>query len=61
MCTQAVPKCKVPLLLVQQLYDHYTTQACLLGLSKQSAVNDIFEHLLYGSVRLSQTGRLQFW
>ena len=49
-------KLEVLLLLVHQLYDHYTTQACSLGRSEQSAVNDVFVQLLYGSVRLPQIG-----
>ena len=51
--TQAVPNWEVPLLLVHQVYDQYTTQACSLGHGEQSAVNGIFVHLLYGSVQLS--------
>ena len=56
VCTQAVPNCEILLLLVHQLYDHYTTQSCSLGRGEQSAINRIFVHLLYESVQFPKVG-----
>ena len=55
MSIQSVPNWDGPLYIVHQLYDSKTAHGCSPG-CEQSAVNDIFVHLLYGFVRLPEVG-----